>query len=1514
MKKRGLQLILISFLMLGFIYNLSAQNVAITNDGSTPDPSAMLDIKSDSLGLLIPRISRDNRPATPATGLLIYQTDNNPGFYYFDGSDWQIVGNVKELQALITSEGLTRFVADSLLHNELDATQAGAGLNADGSYAANNSANYISTATSLKDADNKLDAQAKTNADDISTNQSDIGTNSSNISLNDSDISNLQSELNTSQAGAGLNADGSYAANISGNYISMATSLKDADNKLDAQAKTNADDISTNQSDIGTNSSNISANDSDISNLQSELNTSQAGAGLNADGSYAANNSANYISTATSLKDADNKLDAQAKTNADDISTNQSDIGTNSSNISLNDSDISNLQGELNTTQAGAGLNADGSYVANNSANYISTATSLKDADNKLDAQAKTNADDISTNQSDIGTNSSNISANDSDISNLQSELNTTQVGVGLNADGSYAANNTANYISTATSLKDADNKLDAQAKTNADDISTNQSDIGTNSSNISTNDSDISNLQSELNTSQTGAGLNADGTYKTDTAAKFIFNAVSLDWATRILDAQLYNSNDSLYSIATLERARIYVGDSLNVASEVAIGGDATMAMDGTLTIADEAVNNTKLADGIDAAKLADGSVSNTELQYLDGVSSNVQDQLNASKTTLSDADGDTKIQVEKASDDDNIRFDVRGSEAMIIDTAGNVGIGTSAPTATLDVNGTLQIENGTTVNEFSTDTLLSGNSDDALPTEKAVKTYVNNSISSFSTYEIKDADNDTRVKVEEGADDDIIRFDLGGTEKWVMEGSHLEPRNSGGSVYIGSQTGISDDLTSNFNTCIGYRTGYSLTEGYSNAALGRDALYSNSIGAYNVALGNLAGYSALGSHNVFLGNNAGYNETGSNKLYIDNSNSDTPLIYGEFDNDLIQINGILDIIAVPHAGNVDGGIKISDKGNLWIGKLGIKSDGDGMGRFAMDYKGTETITINHENNVGIGTKSPSRKLDVFGDGSFLYPINSPAPSGSGPIIFPDTDPTISLRAKILGSSAGGAVNNQVANFYVWKWQETANDVQANSALTISLVPNYELSTDTEVMTLRSDGNVGIGTTTPASKLDVKTSSTGYIALFENTNDGNGDGIKIKLGKARANNGLPVISYNQGISAQQITDLKNLIDCNYSGDKLSLLTNIVQEGIEEDIQTIGGLAVGVGNLVVDFINDQLVLPLKSPNIRLMNRITVFPGFSKGKRWFKFSIPSRAIGPYNLPSFTMVPKIPGISFSSLGIDEIDIKNLEFWGVPNICMDEVVSNPLNHENEFIQFSDYDDVRLGAIKAQSVGDWVTNTLTPQFFFGLRGALTSALDKKHAQYHFKGKIMEAISTYPNIGVEYSSGNGDYAEWLERIDHNENISSGDIVAVKGGKVTKDLQNAEQVMAVSHNPIVLGNIPPEGKNHLGNNIAFMGQVPVKIIGAVNSGDYIVGNSAIPGYGIAIAPENMTMDDFNLTVGRAWESNQDSGPKMINTVIGVHNGDFINILKRYEQKFNDAENRLEAVEAKIDKLSGLITQ
>jgi len=74
-----------------FILVLSATVKAQVGIGTiTPNGSAQLDVTSTSKGVLIPRMSKADRDliGAPATSLLIYQTDNTPGFYYFNGASW----------------------------------------------------------------------------------------------------------------------------------------------------------------------------------------------------------------------------------------------------------------------------------------------------------------------------------------------------------------------------------------------------------------------------------------------------------------------------------------------------------------------------------------------------------------------------------------------------------------------------------------------------------------------------------------------------------------------------------------------------------------------------------------------------------------------------------------------------------------------------------------------------------------------------------------------------------------------------------------------------------------------------------------------------------------------------------------------------------------------------------------------------------------------------------------------------------------------------------------------------------------------------------------------------------------------------------------------------------------------------------------------------------------------------------------------------------------------------------
>ncbi|MDP2110752.1 MAG: tail fiber domain-containing protein [Thiobacillus sp.] len=118
---------------------------------------------------------------------------------------------------------------------------------------------------------------------------------------------------------------------------------------------------------------------------------------------------------------------------------------------------------------------------------------------------------------------------------------------------------------------------------------------------------------------------------------------------------------------------------------------------------------------------------------------------------------------------------------------------------------------------------------------------------------------------------------------------------------TFLGYGAGYSN-TTGHDNSFFGGNAGYNTTTGYNNTFFGRSAGYNTTTGYYNTFLGNLAGYAnTTGSRNVFIGYLAGYYETGSNKLYIDNcyGSCNSPFIYGEFDNHLLEINGEVGIAA---------------------------------------------------------------------------------------------------------------------------------------------------------------------------------------------------------------------------------------------------------------------------------------------------------------------------------------------------------------------------------------------------------------------------------------------------------------------------------------------------------------------------------------------------------------------------------------------------------------------------------------
>ncbi len=476
------------------------------------------------------------------------------------------------------------------------------------------------------------------------------------------------------------------------------------------------------------------------------------------------------------------------------------------------------------------------------------------------------------------------------------------------------------------------------------------------------------------------------------------------------------------------------------------------------------------------------------------------------------------------------------------------------------------------------------------------------------------------------------------------------------------------------------------------------------------------------------------------------------------------------------------------------------------------------------------------------------------------------------------------------------------------------------------------------------SKSINITDNAKGYMATFINTNADNGadagDGIKIQLGRTHALHPsfgtsaftLPSVDGNPmpntTAAAQNYFDNLRIEKGQFKADEL---LEDIGVGVGDDMEEFGQFMlsklVDVTNIVIvkvnegiGEVNDALNLPLDitktiNDGLDLPNNIgkKISDGLNLPYKILDETIIPAINGPtipkieteIILPAIPSIPTIPPIDPGPFNV------NINFtfpW--------DAVSNPLSNDNEFIGFFDKNGTKSGAIRGQSIGEWFTNYFDVPWFVNLAATVLTNTDEdagtvgplSFVKYGVKGFAMalEFGYEFSQMGIEYSSGNGDYAEWLERADSKEQISYGDIVAVKGGKITKDLTGAEQIMAVSQRPIVLGNVPEKAKYNLGNNIAFMGQIPVKVMGPVKAGDYIVAKSGISGYGIGIDPSQMNVDDYKLAVGRSWTTNEKSGPKMINTVVGVHNNGFLQIIKELQEKTDSNNNRLKAIENKLN--------
>jgi peptidoglycan hydrolase CwlO-like protein len=575
--------------------------------------------------------------------------------------------------------------AANAIQTELNTVEAAIGLNADGSYAAPLSSNYLGAATSIIGSLNALDNKTFS----------------------------LQGELDTTQTGAGLESDGHLGSWTNANYLGAATSLKAGIEALDFVAAAQADELSTLTGRVDTAESDINAlegrattTETNVTNVQNELDNTQTALGLTASGSLGAWGSTYYISGATTtLKAGVEALDAGLKSVYDSVTalgnalnyvgvlSGGASAGAATDLSALSEKDIGDL---YKVTAAGwfnfAGgtafyANVGDALVKNTTANgwdkfdntdstvqgvsnYIAvtgstdvgftvdidsafkTRVSTAESDiNALEGRMDTAESDINalegrmdTAESDINALEGRATTTETNVTSAQTEIDAIEAAVGLNASGSFAAWSSTNYLNSATSIKGGITALDTAINTVNGALDTYKFFTDSHLNNL---DSNVSGIQTEVDTVEAAVGLSASGSFVAWSSTNYLNSATSIKTGITALDTAINTVNGALDTYKFFTDSHLNNLDS-NVSGiqdevdtvEAAVGLSASgsfVAWSATnylnsatsiktgITALDTAVNGVQSeVDTMEAALglASDGSfVSFSGTKYLDGV-----------------------------------------------------------------------------------------------------------------------------------------------------------------------------------------------------------------------------------------------------------------------------------------------------------------------------------------------------------------------------------------------------------------------------------------------------------------------------------------------------------------------------------------------------------------------------------------------------------------------------------------------------------------------------------------------------------------------------------------------------------------------------------------------------------------------------------------------------------------------------------------------------------------------------
>lgn len=191
---------------------------------------------------------------------------------------------------------------------------------------------------------------------------------------------------------------------------------------------------------------------------------------------------------------------------------------------------------------------------------------------------------------------------------------------------------------------------------------------------------------------------------------------------------------------------------------------------------------------------------------------------------------------------------------------------------------------------------------------------------------------------------------------------------------------------------------------------------------------------------------------------------------------------------------------------------------------------------------------------------------------------------------------------------------------------------------------------------------------------------------------------------------------------------------------------------------------------------------------------------------------------------------------------------------------------------------------------------------------------QVLYNESVRNNIGVTYQSGSGDYAEWLPKSNKVEKFLPGEIVGVKGGYISRSTAGADHIMVISHNPIVLGNMPEQDRTPDYEKVAFMGQVLVRTSGKVYPGDLILPSGKNDGVGIAVSPQNIEPEQYSNIVGVAWSESLSDLSGFVNIAVGINANILARLGTAQEKKLKEQAAEINVLRSQIDRMNIVLSK